>query len=74
MFVGVFSASEEGAGADPGAEQGEDEHEGGERSAGDEVVGLGLDLAQAAERDAEQDQGDKGDDDGVESHEGVPRL
>ena len=74
VLVGVLGAAEEGARADPGAEQGKDEDEGGERAAGDEVVGLGLDRAKAAERDAEEGEGDQGDDGGVEVHEGVRRL
>ena len=39
VAVGVLGAAEQRAGADPGAEQGEDEDEGGQRAAGDEVVG-----------------------------------
>ena len=70
MAVGVFGAAEQRAGADPGTEQGEDEDEGGEGAAGDEVVGAGLDLAEAGERDSEQSEDDEGEDDGVEVHEG----
>ncbi len=52
VSVGVFCAAEERAGADPAGEQGEDEDEGGEAAAGDEVVGLGSDLSEPRERDA----------------------
>ena len=68
VFVGVFGAAEEGARADPGTEQGEDEDEGGQGAAGDEVVGLGLDLGDAGERDGEEGEYDDGEDDGVKVH------
>ena len=70
VAVGVFGAAEQRAGADPGAEQGEDEDEGGEGATGDEVVGAGVDLAQARERDGEQGEDDDGEHDGVEVHGG----
>ena len=74
VAVGVFGAAEQRAGADPGAEQGEDEDEGGQGASGDEVVGAGVDLAQAGERDGEQGEDDEGEDDGVEVHEGLRTL
>ena len=68
MFVGILGAAEERAGADPGTEQGEDEDEGGQGTAGDQVVGSGVDLAETRERDGEQSEDDEGEDDGVEIH------
>ena len=41
VLVGVLGAAQEGAGAYPGAEECEDEDDGGERAAGDEVVSTG---------------------------------
>ncbi len=68
VVVGVLGAAEERAGADPTGEEGEDEDEGGEGASGDEVVGLGLDLAETGERDGEEGQDDDGQDCGVEVH------
>ena len=68
VLVGVLSASEEGAGADPRTEQREDQDEGGEGAACDEVVGLGLDLAETRERDGEERDDDDGENDSVEIH------
>ena len=68
VFIGVFGASEEGAGADPAGEQGEDEDEGGQGAAGDEIVGFRLDLAETGERDREEGQDDDGQNGGVEIH------
>ena len=77
VFVGVFGAAEEGAGTDPGAEQGEDEDKGGEGTAGNEVVGFGLDLGNAGERNAKKSEDDEGENDRVKIHglrESVPVL
>src|ERR1035437_720875 len=74
VLVGVFGAAEQRAGSDPGAEESEDQDEGGERASGDEVVGLGLDLAEARERDGEEGCDDEDEDDGVEVHLGVGCL
>ena len=75
VTVAVLGRGEERAGADPGTEQSEDQHEGGEGAAGDEVVGLGLDLAETRQRDGEQGEDDEGEDDGVKVHEGAgPRF
>ena len=68
MAIAVLGSGEERAGADPGTEQSEDEDEGGERAAGDEVVGLGLHLAETREGDGEQRGDDDGEDDGVDVH------
>ena len=62
MAVGVFGPGEQGARADPGAEQGEDEDEGGQGATGDQVICLGFYLGDAGEGDAQQ-----GDDDDAEN-------
>ena len=59
VLVGVLCAAEQRAGADPTGEQREDENERRKRAAGDEVVGLGLYLAEPRERDVEQRQDDQ---------------
>ncbi len=68
VFVGVLGTTEEGAGADPAGEQGEDEDEGGQGATGDEIVGLRLDLAETGEGDREEGQDDDGQNGGVEIH------
>ena len=68
VAIGVLRAAQQRAGADPRTEQGEDEDEGGQRAAGDEVIGAGVDLAQAGERDGEQGEDDEGEREGVEVH------
>jgi len=73
VAVGVLRTAEQGAGADPGTEQGEDEDEGREGAAGHEIVGAGLDLAEACERDGEQSEDDEGENKSVEVH-GVSRV
>ncbi len=62
VFVGVFGSAKERAGADPGAEEGEDEDVGGEGAPGDEVVGLGFDLRDAGEGDGEEGEDDDAED------------
>ena len=62
VFIGVFGASEKGAGADPGAEEGEDEDVGREGASGYEVVGFGFDLGDAGERNPEEGDDDEAED------------
>ncbi len=54
VFVGVLRAGKKGACADPRGEQRKHQHESGQRAAGDEVIGPGLDARGAVERNGEQ--------------------
>jgi hypothetical protein len=68
VFVGVFGASEERAGANPGGQESKYENEGGKRAAGDEVVRFGFHLAEATERDTKQRENDENKYDRVKVH------
>ena len=64
--VGIFSAGKERSRADPRGEQREDQHHGGERAAGDQVVGLGLHPQGAIDGHRQQRGGNHGQDNDIE--------
>ena len=68
VLVGVLRAAEQRARADPAREQRKDQDKRGQRAPGDEVVGLGLDLAEARERDGEQRNDNEAENNRVKIH------